>query len=253
VLLAERDPAAAAQEFRAAIRLWREVAAPYEVAKGRALLGQALRARDDEDDADLELEAARAVFERLGAQPDAVVAVRELRAAADRRSGPVQVRKTFMFTDIVGSTNLAAALGNEPWERLLRWHDEMLRDLVQKGGGEVVNSTGDGFFVAFDGARQAVDCAVSIQRALAEHRRSSGFAPSVRIGLHAAEANRRGDDYSGMGVHLAARVAALAGGEEIVASADTLAEAGEVASSELREATVKGVSAPIRVATVTWA
>jgi class 3 adenylate cyclase len=253
VLLAERDPAAAAQEFRAAIRLWREVAAPYEVAKGRALLGQALRAQDDEDDADLELEAARAEFERLGAQPDAVVAVRELRAAADRRSGPVQVRKTFMFTDIVGSTNLAEALGNEPWERLLRWHDEMLRDLVRKGGGEVVNSTGDGFFVAFDGARQAVDCAVSIQRALAEHRRSSGFAPSVRIGLHAAEANRRGDDYSGMGVHLAARVGALAAGEEIVASADTLAEAGEVASSELREATVKGVSAPIRVATVTWA
>jgi class 3 adenylate cyclase len=253
VLLAEHEPAAAAQEFRAAIRLWREVAAPYEVAKGRALLGQALRALDDEDEADLELDAARDEFERLGAQPDAAAAVRDLRAATDRRSGPVQVRKTFMFTDIVGSTTLAEALGNEPWERLLRWHDEVLRDLVRTGGGEVVNSTGDGFFVAFDGARQAIDCAVSIQRALAEHRRSSGFALSVRIGLHAAEANRRGDDYSGMGVHLAARVAALAAAEEIVASADTLAEAGEVAASEAREVTVKGIKAPVKVVSITWA
>jgi class 3 adenylate cyclase len=252
VLLAEGEPAAAAQEFRAAIRLWREVAAPYEVAKGRALLGQALRALDDEDDSDLELEAARDEFERLGAKPDAIAASKDLRAAADRRSGPVQIRKTFMFTDIVGSTNLAEALGNEPWERLLRWHDEVLRDLIRKGGGEVVNSTGDGFFAAFDGARQGIDCAVSIQRALAEHRRSSGFALSVRIGLHAAEANRRGDDYSGMGVHLAARVAALAAGEEIVASADTLAEAGEIAASEPREATVKGVTAPIKVVSISW-
>jgi class 3 adenylate cyclase len=152
----------------------------------------------------------------------------------------------------VGSTNLAEALGNEPWERLLRWHDDKLRDLIRKGGGEIVNSTGDGFFVAFEGARQAVDCAVSIQRALAEHRRTSGFALSVRIGLHAAEANRRGDDYSGMGVHLAARVAALAAGEEILASTDTLAEAGQVASSEPRQASVKGVTAPISVASVTW-
>ena len=253
VLLAEGDPAAAAQELRLAIRDWREVAAPYEVARARALLAAAMRDQDDDDDADLELQAAHDEFERLGAEPDMAAAARELRAAADRRSGPVQVHKTFMFTDIVGSTNLAEALGNEPWERLLRWHDDVLRDLVRKGGGEIVNSTGDGFFVAFEGARQAVDCAVSIQRALAEHRRTSGFALSVRIGLHAAEANRRGDDYSGMGVHLAARVAALAAGEEIVASVDTLAEAGEVAASEPREASVKGVTAPVRVASVTWA
>jgi class 3 adenylate cyclase len=252
VLLAEGDGAAAAREFRAAIRDWREVAAPYEVAKGRALLAQALQADGDDDAADLELEAARGEFERLGAQPDADAAAKALRAAADRRSGPVTVRKTFMFTDIVGSTNLAEVLGDEPWVRLLQWHDDTLRDLVRKGGGEIVKTTGDGFFVAFDGARQAVDCAVSIQRALAEHRRSTGFALSVRIGLHAAAANQRGDDYSGMGVHLASRVAGLGGAEEIVASAETLAEAGDVAASESREASVKGVTAPIRVASISW-
>ena len=253
VLLAEGAATSAATEFRGAIRDWREVGAPYEVAKGRALLARALRAVDDEEAADLEISAARDEFQRLGAQPDAIAAEKELRAATDRRTRPRTTRRTFMFTDIVGSTNLAEFLGDESWERLLRWHDETLRALVAKSGGQVVNSTGDGFFVAFDSARQGVDCAVAIQRALADHRRTSGFAISVRIGLHSAEANQRGDDFSGVGVHLAARVAALANGGEILATAQTLADAGDVTSSNSREATVKGVAAPVSVAAVTWA
>jgi class 3 adenylate cyclase len=124
---------------------------------------------------------------------------------------------------------------------------------VAKNGGEIVNSTGDGFFAAFDSARQGIECARSIQRALDDHRRDSGFALSVRIGLHTAEANRRGDDYSGMGVHLASRVASLAGGGEIIATAETLGEAGEQATSDAREASLKGVTTPIGIATVTWA
>ena len=160
VLLAEGDAAGAARELRAAIRGWREVGAPYEVARARRVLARALRALDDEEDADLELRAALDEFQRLGARVDAAAAERELRAAEDRRSGPVQVRQTFMFTDIVGSTNLAEALGDEAWERLLRWHDDTLRGLVASGGGEIVNSTGDGFFVAFDSARQGIDCAI---------------------------------------------------------------------------------------------
>jgi class 3 adenylate cyclase len=253
VLLAEGDAAAAAHELRSAVRLWREVGAPYEVARTRVLLGKALFAVEEDDDAELELQAARDEFARLGAAPDLAAVDKDIQAALERRSRPVQARKTFMFTDIVGSTNLAELLGNEQWERLLRWHDDALRALVAKSRGDVVNSTGDGFFVAFDTARQGIDCALAIQRALAEHRRSSGFALSVRIGLHTAEANQRGSDYSGMGVHLAARVAALAGGGEILATADTLAEAGDVDTSEVREATVKGVTAPIGVASVTWA
>jgi class 3 adenylate cyclase len=253
VLLAEGDPAAAAAELRAAIRDWREAVVPYEVARARAVLSRALRVLGDEDSADLELEAARAEFERLGARPDAVATEREIRAVADRRSGPVQTRKTFMFTDIVGSTVLAEALGNESWERLLRWHDDVLRGVVARSGGAVVNSMGDGFFVAFDTAGQGLECARSIQRALADHRDDNGFALSVRIGLHTAEANRRGDDYSGMGVHVASRVAALAGGGEILATADTLAEAGDAGASDAREATVRGVTAPVSISTVTWA
>jgi len=252
VLLAEGDADGAARELRSAIRGWREVGAPYEVARARALLSEALRAVEDEEDADLELRAAHAEFERLGARLDAAATERELRDLEDRRSGPVQVRMTFMFTDIVGSTTLAEALGDQAWEHVLRWHDDTLRGLIAAGGGEVVNSTGDGFFVAFESARRGLDCAISIQRALRDHRGATGFAIAVRIGLHTAEANRRGADYSGMGIHVAARVSALAGGGEIVATAETLAEAGETATSGAREAPVKGVSAPVKVAAIAW-
>jgi len=253
VLLAEGDHVEAARELRAAIRDWREVGAPYEVARGRALLALALRAANDEEAADLELGAARDDFVRLGAVLDADAAEKALQAAAERHVGPAQVRKTFMFTDIVGSTNLAEALGDAAWERLLRWHDDTLRTLFARGGGEVVNSTGDGFFVAFDAPRPAIDAAIAVQRALTEHGRTTGFAPAVRIGLHAAEASRRGGDYSGVGVHVAARVSALAGGGEIVATRTTVAEAGDVASSDAREATLKGVAAPVEVVSVGWA
>jgi class 3 adenylate cyclase len=253
VLLAERDFAAAARELRLAIKGWRDVGAPYEIARARALLSRALRALEDEDDADLELNAALDEFRRLGAQVDLEAAERELRDVTDRRSGPQTARKTFMFTDIVGSTNLAEALGDEAWERLLRWHDDMLRNLVERGGGQIVNSTGDGFFAAFDGARSAIETARAIQRALRDHRESTGFAPAVRIGLHAAEATQRGADYSGMAVHVAARIGGLAQGGEILASAETIAEAGDSATRAERTVPVKGATAPVNVAAVDWA
>ncbi|HET9458213.1 MAG TPA: adenylate/guanylate cyclase domain-containing protein [Candidatus Limnocylindrales bacterium] len=263
VHLAEGDPAGAVRELRAAIRSWREVGAPYEVARSRVLLSRALRALEDDDEADLELQAARAEFERLGATTDLRSTELEVESAAGLRRAPLQARRTFMFTDIVGSTNLAELLGNEAWEQLLRWHDDMLRRVVAGAGGEIVNSTGDGFFVAFEGARPALECAVAIQRRLAEQRQSSGFALSVRIGLHAAEANRRVDagggvDYSGVGVNLAARVAGLAGGGEILVTTETLDQVEGldrlegIAPSASREAVIRGVSTPVSVVTVAW-
>jgi class 3 adenylate cyclase len=252
VLMAEGDAPAAAVELRTATRGWRDVGAPYEVARTRALLSRALRAGDDEEDADLELGAALEEFRRLGARPDIEVAERELRAATERRSGPQTARMTFMFTDIVGSTNLAEALGDEAWERLLRWHDDMLRQVVERGGGQIVKTTGDGIFAAFETARAGVATAIAIQRALREHRESTGFALSVRIGLHAAEATRRGDDYSGMAIHVAARIGALASGGEILASAEALTEAGDPVSSAPRSVPVRGATAPVTVASVTW-
>jgi class 3 adenylate cyclase len=253
LLLAEGDAEAAARELRAAMRDWQEVGAPYEVAKDRAVLASALFRLDQDDRARLELEATRAEFARLGAVRDEQATADALRGADERDAAPARVRMTFVFTDIVGSTKLAEALGDEAWEVLLRWHDETLRALFERDGGDVVQSTGDGFFVAFDSAQRALECAVAIQRALAEHRRATGFAPSVRIGVHAADAHRRGHDYSGKGVHVAARIAALAESGEVLASRETAAAAsGAFTLSEPRAVALKGVSEPVDVVALRW-
>jgi class 3 adenylate cyclase len=157
-----------------------------------------------------------------------------------------------MFTDIVGSTALVEAIGDEAWHDLLRWHDEALRRCFAENAGEEVDHTGDGFFAAFPTAEAALACASNIQRKLAEHRRDHGFAPQVRIGLHAAEATRVAGDYEGAGVHAAARVGALAGGGEILVSVDTLSGVDAPTVGAPREVELKGFSKPVRVVAVDW-
>lgn len=172
--------------------------------------------------------------------------LREVQAAAPRR-----VLKTFMFTDIVKSTNLVEALGDEAWETLLRWHDQTLRALFAAHHGEEGVTTGDGFFVGFDSPDAALACAVAIQRKLAEHRKTQGFAPQVRIGLHASDATQTGTSFSGKGVHEAARIAALAEGSEILVSKRTAAGT-RLPLSEPRLVTLRGISEPIEIVSVNW-
>jgi class 3 adenylate cyclase len=157
-----------------------------------------------------------------------------------------------MFTDIVGSSSLVEAIGDDAWADLTRWHDQMLRSLFAGHDGEEIDHAGDGFFVAFAEAGAATRCAVAIQRALAEHRRSHGFAPQVRIGLHTATATRRGAGYRGKGVHEAARIAALAEGEQILASRESISELIRFATSELRSVHLRGLAEPVDVVTVEW-
>ncbi|MGH8925264.1 MAG: adenylate/guanylate cyclase domain-containing protein [Acidimicrobiia bacterium] len=252
VLLAEGEAAEASRRLRSAIKSWREVKAPYEVAVDRVLLASALRVVGDHDGADFELEAARKTFSDLGAQHDLATTERLISSAAARRREAEEVRKTFMFIDIENSTNLAGILQNQEWEQLLAWHDETLRRLFLRHRGEVVSHTGDGFFVVFDSSLEAVDSAIAIQRALAEHRQMSGFALSVRIGLHTAGATRHQDNYSGQGVHIDARVAALAGGGEIGATTETQRAVGDVRIDGEREAFLKGVDVPVAVVSVAW-
>ena len=119
-------------------------------------------------------------------------------------------------------------------------------------GGEEIHRTGDGFFVAFPDARAALGCAATIQRTLADHRRDHGFAPQVRVGVHAAEATRAGGDYEGAGVHAAARIAALAEGGEVLASVETVEGSGNAIAGEPREVSLKGLAKPARVVAVDW-
>jgi class 3 adenylate cyclase len=168
------------------------------------------------------------------------------RSVATRR-----VVKTFMFTDIVGSTNLLEMLGDEAWHDLLRWHDETLRGLFVGFEGEEVVATGDGFFVGFDSPETALACAVAIQRTLMEHRQKHGFAPQVRIGVHASGATQVGRNFQGKGVHEAARIAAIADGGQILASRDTAAGA-RYPTGEPRSVTLKGITTPVEVVAITW-
>ena len=183
VALADGDPAAAVAPLREAVRRWHALEAPYEAARARTLLAEAYQATNEDESAAVELEAAHAIFERLGAVAGA-------RRAAEllRRERAEAVSGTFVFSDICGSTNLVEAIGDTAWLDLVEWHDRTLRALFREHRGDEVDHAGDGFFVAFQDPAAALACAVAIQRALAEHRRNHGFAPPVRIGVHTADA-----------------------------------------------------------------
>jgi len=252
VALARGDAAAAREEFETSIRLWRSVNAPYEGAAVRMRLGRAHQAAGRTDQALLEYRAAGQIFERLGARLDLRKAEEAENALTGDRRGSRET-KVFMFTDIVQSTSLAEALGDDAWEHLLRWHNEMLARTVGEHGGELVRSMGDGLFVTFDQPEQAVDAAIEIQHALERHRREHGFAPSVRIGLHRAEATRDGTDWAGVGVHAAARIGALADGGEILTSRETAEAAGGARQvSEPSAVSLKGFKEPVEVVRIEW-
>jgi class 3 adenylate cyclase len=167
------------------------------------------------------------------------------------KEAPRRVEKTFMFTDIEGSTNLVEVLGDDAWQGVLRWHDETLRALFAEHRGEEVVATGDGFFVGFDSPDDALACAVAIQRRLDEHRRVNGFAPKVRIGVHASGATQVGRNFSGKGVHEAARIAALADGGQILSSRDTAA-GGRFPTSNPQEVTLRGTSEAMAIVSIDW-
>ena len=117
----------------------------------------------------------------------------------------------------------------------------------------LLGSAYDSFFFAFRDVRSAVDSAVAIQRALAEHRRKAGFAARVRIGLHTAEATRVDEGYLGQGVHQAARIGGIAGANEIVASAETLDGVAVDGVGAPRSVELKGIPGTVPVQTIEWA
>ena len=123
-----------------------------------------------------------------------------------------RVLATVLFTDIVDSTASAAAVGDSAWRQVLDRHDRISEEIVADCGGRVVKGTGDGLLATFDAPLRGLRCADTLRSNLA----GSGIA--IRAGVHTGEVELRGEDVAGIGVHIAARVAAIAGSGELLAS-----------------------------------
>ena len=123
-----------------------------------------------------------------------------------------RILATVLFTDIVGSTERAASLGDHRWHGLLDAHDRAVREQMRRFGGKEVKTTGDGFLVSFDGPARAIRCALAINEAM------ESLGIDLRMGLHTGECEVRGDDLGGLAVHIAARIAALATSQQILVS-----------------------------------
>lgn len=129
---------------------------------------------------------------------------------------------TFLFTDIEGSTRLVQSLG-EDFHRVLDDHHMLMRAAIAEAGGVEVSTEGDAFFVVFTSAPAAVRAAVEMQRALGAYAWPGDVTIAVRMGLHTGEGNRAGDNYAGLDVNRAARIASAAHGGQILLSAATKA------------------------------
>jgi class 3 adenylate cyclase len=137
---------------------------------------------------------------------------------------------TFLFSDIEESTQLVRRVGNETFAAIRADQRRLLREAFVAHGGHEIDTAGDGFFVAFDSARDAVQAAIAAQLALAEHRWPESAEARVRMGLHTAEPHVADEGYVGIGVHRASRICDAAHGGQILLSNAT---AGIVEDAEL--------------------
>jgi class 3 adenylate cyclase/pimeloyl-ACP methyl ester carboxylesterase len=144
---------------------------------------------------------------------------------------------TVLFTDIVGSTERAAELGDRRWRELLEKHDAAVRLELQRFEGREVKHTGDGFLATFDGPARGIRCASAIRDALAP------VGLEVRSGVHTGECELRDDDIGGIAVHIAARVNELAGPSEVLCSGTVkdLVVGSEIEFSPHGETSLKGI------------
>ena len=125
---------------------------------------------------------------------------------------PNRILATVLFTDIVGSTRLAAELGDERWQALLHDHHRVVRQLLERFGGHEVKTVGDGFLATFDSPARAIRCAGAIREAVRE------FGLEIRAGIHTGEIEVQPADIAGLAVHIGARISVLARDGEVLVS-----------------------------------
>ncbi|MCH8008922.1 MAG: AAA family ATPase, partial [Chloroflexi bacterium] len=157
---------------------------------------------------------------------------------------------TLLFSDIEGSTPINERLGDQRWMELLREHNVLIRDQVRGHQGFEVKTEGDGFMIAFQSARQALQCAIEMQRAFTQRNESAEEPLTIRIGLHTGEPVKDADDFYGKDVNLAARIAGTAAGGEILVSAllkELTASGGDIDFGEPQDIEMKGLSGTQRV------
>jgi class 3 adenylate cyclase len=154
-----------------------------------------------------------------------------------------RVVATLLVTDIVNSTARALEVGDGAWRDLLARHDREVRSQLDRFRGREVSTTGDGFVALFDGAERAIRAAQEISRVAPD------IGLEVRAGVHTGEIEREGDNVRGVGVHIAARIAALAGPGEVYASWATreLLAGSSIGFINRGEQELKGLSEPRRV------
>jgi pimeloyl-ACP methyl ester carboxylesterase len=149
----------------------------------------------------------------VGGDLDQIVEeIEEFLTGARGATEPERVLATVLFTDIVGSTERAARVGDAGWRDLLQGHDAMVRAELTRHRGREIRTIGDGFLATFDGPARAIRCACAIR----ESARALGL--EVRAGIHTGECELIGQDIGGLGVHIGARVAALAAPSEVLVS-----------------------------------
>lgn len=174
----------------------------------------------------------------IWSKPDAVIP--DIAEFLTGQRPPVHIDRiltTVLFTDIVGSTEAAASMGDHRWRGVLDRHDRLVREQLRQFRGREIKTTGDGFLASFDGPARAIRCAQTI----VERMKALGI--TIRAGLHTGECEIRGDDLGGLAVHIAARVGDVAGPGEVVVSGTVrdLVVGSDIEFSERGERPLKGV------------
>ena len=175
-------------------------------------------------------------------------------AAAEAQPPEVGAFRTVLFTDVEGSTALTQRLGDANARDLLRDHERIVREALKSHGGSEVKTMGDGFMASFSSATKALECAIAMQRAFAEHNKSADEPILVRVGLNAGEPIAEDDDLFGTAVNEAARITATAKGGEILVSnvVRELAKGKDFLFADRGEASLKGFDEPVRLFEVRW-